>query len=72
MAGQPSSCGSVGEPNFCSNQRAIAGWNWNRCTTLQDKLFPDELKSSLVFRLQAVGDRLKPEHRLQLFGNLIV
>src|SRR4051794_33189896 len=29
MAGQPHRCGSVGEPNFCSNHRATAGWNWN-------------------------------------------
>src|SRR6185369_570606 len=31
MAGQPRSCGSVGEPNLCSNHVATTGWNWNRC-----------------------------------------
>src|SRR5437899_8102414 len=35
MAGQPRCWGSVGEPNFSSNQRATTGWNWNDCITWQ-------------------------------------
>src|SRR5437764_1340959 len=29
IAGQPRCCGSVGDPNFCSNQREMTGWNRN-------------------------------------------